>query len=180
MRKSILPAFGLAVGIALSGCASKPQTVKDDGASKSNLDGNKQLTGSATQTKDENTDGQGSAELDSLLQKATIHFDFAGAELSSESRDRLDRVAAALKKNEKVAIKIEGNCDERGTEEYNMSLGMERAEAARKYLGKLGVDETRISTVSYGETMPVDARQTEDAYSANRRDDIKVDREKTK
>lgn len=176
MRKSILPALGFVFGIAVSGCASKPQTVKDDGASKANLDGNKQLTGNAVQAKSDDTAGQGDYELDSLLQKATIHFDFAGAELSTESRDRLDRVAAALKKHEKVAIKIEGNCDERGTEEYNMSLGMQRADAARKYLGKLGIDESRISTVSYGEGMPVDTRQTEEAYSANRRDDIKVEK----
>ncbi len=63
---------------------------------------------------------------------------------------------------------LAGNCDERGTREYNLALGARRAEAARSYLVSLGVDGSRVQTVSYGKERPLDTRSTEDAWSVNR------------
>ena len=63
---------------------------------------------------------------------------------------------------------LSGNCDERGTREYNLALGARRAEAARAYLVSMGVDSSRISTVSYGKERPIDPRSTEEAWSLNR------------
>ena len=172
--KISLPALVGLVGLGLAGCAHKQQT-----ASKSGVDSSAKSNGAVTTQKDDAApvaQAPIDPELQKLLNRSVIQFDFNGSELSEESRARLDKIAQALKKHETATIQIAGNCDERGTEEYNMSLGQERAEAARRYLSKLGVQDGRIRTISYGEGMPTDPRQTEDAYSKNRRDEISVDK----
>jgi peptidoglycan-associated lipoprotein len=77
-----------------------------------------------------------------------------------------------LKSDPSTKLTIEGNCDERGTEEYNRSLGDRRALAAREALAKMGVDPARIRTISYGKDKPVDPGHDESAWSQNRRDDF--------
>jgi peptidoglycan-associated lipoprotein len=111
-------------------------------------------------------------DLDALLKGLAIHFDFDRADLTTDSQKRLDVLADKMRSNPKVHIKVAGNTDELGTEEYNLALGQKRADAVREYLGHLGVDKNRIDTVSYGKEKPVDDGHTPDAWSANRRDDI--------
>jgi len=82
----------------------------------------------------------------------------------------LDRIANFLKTHPEVRIRIEGNCDERGTIEYNLALGEKRALAAKNYLVLLGIDPKRIEIVSYGESKPVDPAHNEYAWAKNRRD----------
>jgi len=79
-----------------------------------------------------------------------------------------------LRANSTMKIRIEGNADSRGTNEYNMALGLRRANAARRYLVSQGIEESRIEVVSYGEERPVDQGTTEDAYQKNRRDDFVI------
>src|SRR6185295_17030059 len=111
-------------------------------------------------------------DLEALLQGTVIHFAFNVAELTPESQSRLQTLAEAMRANPGVQIRISGNCDDRGTEEYNLALGQKRAAVAKKYLADLGVDQARIDTVSYGFEHPVDSRGTEEARSANRRDEF--------
>jgi peptidoglycan-associated lipoprotein len=111
-------------------------------------------------------------DLDALLKGLAIHFDFDRADLTSDSQKRLDVLADKMRANPRVHIKVAGNCDELGTTEYNLALGQKRADAVRVYLGHLGVDSSRIDTVSYGKEKPVDPAHTPEAWSANRRDDI--------
>jgi peptidoglycan-associated lipoprotein len=100
----------------------------------------------------------------------TVHFDTDSASIKAGDRSKLDEVANYFKNNtSKEALQIEGNCDERGTEQYNLSLGDKRALAVREYLANLGVDPQRIKTVSYGEAKPVDTERNEAAYAKNRR-----------
>jgi peptidoglycan-associated lipoprotein len=80
-----------------------------------------------------------------------------------------------LKANSGSKVQIEGHCDERGTNEYNMVLGANRARAAMEHLRTLGVDASRMSTVSYGEELPLDPAHNEAAWAKNRRDHFKVD-----
>jgi peptidoglycan-associated lipoprotein len=80
--------------------------------------------------------------------------------------------AAWLKANPKAKIRIEGNCDERGTNEYNQALGQRRATSAKKYLTDLGIAGSRISVISYGEEKPVCKSSNEDCWQKNRRDDF--------
>ncbi len=100
---------------------------------------------------------------------ADIHFDFDSAALSEQARAVLKTNAEWLKANPAAKVQIEGHCDERGTAEYNMALGAKRAQAAMDYLTTLGVAANRLSTISYGEEIPVCKEHTEDCWAKNRR-----------
>lgn len=97
-----------------------------------------------------------------------VFFAYDQYSLSPQAQETLQRQAEFLKQYPAVGIQVSGNCDERGTREYNLALGARRAEAARAYLVSMGVDASRISTVSYGKERPLDPRSTEDAWSLNR------------
>ena len=96
-------------------------------------------------------------------------FEFNESTLSSNAQDALTTSANWLKQNPNYNVLIEGHCDERGTEQYNLALGDRRASIARDYLITLGVDAGRIRTVSYGEERPFDTGHTEEAWAVNRR-----------
>jgi len=100
---------------------------------------------------------------------ADVNFAFDSYALSGNSQRELARHAQWLKSNEDVKVVIEGHCDERGTNEYNMALGERRANATYNYLRNLGVDSGRMSTISYGEELPLDPRSNEAAWAKNRR-----------
>ncbi|NWG71468.1 MAG: peptidoglycan-associated lipoprotein Pal [Parvularculaceae bacterium] len=97
-----------------------------------------------------------------------VFFGYNEYTLTPQAQATLARQAAWLKQYPNVRIMLAGNCDERGTREYNLALGARRAEAARAYLVSLGVDGSRVQTVSYGKERPLDTRSTEDAWSVNR------------
>ena len=102
----------------------------------------------------------------------TIHFAYDSAVIRDSEQSDLQAVAQALASDMNVKLLIEGNCDERGTEEYNRSLGERRALAAREALSKLGVDPMRVRTISYGKDKPADPGHDGAAWSKNRRDDF--------
>jgi peptidoglycan-associated lipoprotein len=97
-----------------------------------------------------------------------VFFAFDQSLLSSEAQATLDRQAAWLAKYPQVKVLIAGNCDDRGTEEYNLALGWRRANAARDYLVAKGVDASRIQTISYGKDRPVALGDNEQAWAQNR------------
>lgn len=99
---------------------------------------------------------------------APVYFDYDSSTVASTERSKIETVADHLKKND-VAVIIEGNCDERGSNEYNLALGERRAQAIRDYLASLGIGAERIQTKSYGEEKPVSAGHDEEAWAANRR-----------
>jgi peptidoglycan-associated lipoprotein len=98
-----------------------------------------------------------------------IRFEFDSAQLSEEARRLLEKHAQWLQRNATVRMNVEGHCDERGTAEYNLALGDQRARAARDYLVSLGVAADRLTTVSYGKEQPLDPAGTEAAWARNRR-----------
>jgi peptidoglycan-associated lipoprotein len=98
-----------------------------------------------------------------------IYFDYDSFDLSNEARETLQSHADWLKKNGGAKAEIEGHCDERGTVEYNLALGAKRAKAAREYLVTLGVDANQLSTISYGEELPLCKETTETCWQQNRR-----------
>lgn len=106
-------------------------------------------------------------ELQSQLQD--IHFDFDKYNIRPQDRSILKKNYEVLAGESRAEVLIEGNCDERGTVEYNLALGQRRANAARDYLVSLGMDADQLSTISYGEERPLDPRHNEDAWAKNRR-----------
>jgi len=110
----------------------------------------------------------------STFESENIYFDYDKSELKPEARDILTKKTAFLQANPDYNVKIEGNCDERGTTEYNLALGERRANAASKFINALGVSGSRISTVSYGEEKPTDTGHNENAWAKNRRDEFKL------
>jgi len=97
-----------------------------------------------------------------------VFFGYDSFALTAEARSVLERQAAWLRQYPNVRLLVAGNCDERGTREYNLSLGARRAAAARDYLVSLGVAASRVETVSYGKERPIDPRANEEAWSVNR------------
>lgn len=108
----------------------------------------------------------------------TVYFDFDRSTIKDSEKSKIDYVAKYLKENLNTKIQIEGHCDERGTEEYNRSLGERRALAIREYLIHSGVDGSRIYTISYGEDKPVDPGHNEAAWAKNRRGEFVLYRPK--
>jgi peptidoglycan-associated lipoprotein len=99
----------------------------------------------------------------------TIHFEFDKYHLTEEARDIMAGNAMALEEYPNAIIRIEGHCDERGSDEYNMALGEKRAATARDYLTNYGIPADVISIISYGESRPVDPGHNEGAWAKNRR-----------
>lgn len=101
-----------------------------------------------------------------------VYFDYDSAAIKSGEESKLAAVASALKSDSSADLLIEGNCDERGTEEYNRALGERRALAAREALANQGVDASRVATRSYGQDRPADPGHNEAAWRKNRRDEF--------
>jgi peptidoglycan-associated lipoprotein len=107
---------------------------------------------------------------DDLTQTAgdRIFFDTDQSVVTQDAHAILDRQAQWLQQNPQVAVWIAGNCDERGTEEYNLALGQRRANADRDYLASRGIDGRRMETISYGKSRPVDPGSSQDAWAHDR------------
>jgi peptidoglycan-associated lipoprotein len=112
-------------------------------------------------------------EADARLVR-TIYFDYDKSNLRKDAQDALSANAKLIQKYTKWTVTIEGHCDERGTAEYNLALGERRAMSAYRYLVSLGIEDKRLSTVSYGEERPADPGHTEAAWSKNRRCEFKI------
>jgi len=101
-----------------------------------------------------------------------IHFDFDSYVLSSKARKTLTQNAEVMKALSGLKVRIEGHCDERGSDEYNLALGERRAQAAMNYMTTLGVPASRMSTISYGEEKALDPGHDEDSWAKNRRSEF--------
>ncbi len=108
----------------------------------------------------------------SSSQMQPVYFDFDQATIRGDQIPRIEHNAEYLRANPAQNVVIEGNCDDRGTNEYNLALGERRAQNAKNYLVELGIEEYRIRTVSYGEERPLFSGQTDADLSHNRRDDF--------
>ncbi len=180
MKLTYLLAFVLAVALAATGCKNhRPVGVTHlpQGAGSTVPD-----VGTGGTIGDQNAPGGGPmAGIDEIngmipdraaLATYTVHFAYDSAAVRQSEKANVEAVADALKRDPGTKLQIEGNCDERGTEEYNRSLGERRALAVRQALVKLGIDSSRVFTLSYGKDKPVDDGHNEAAWSKNRRDDF--------
>ena len=176
MKLTYLLAFALAITLADTGCRNhRPVKVTQIPGSP---------TGNPNDQTDLNTKAYNSNEpivtanrdiFDNMdadraaLASSTVHFAYDSAVVRKSEKANVQSVADALGRDASTKLLIEGHCDERGTEEYNRSLGERRALALRQALAKIGVDPSRIRTISYGKDKPADPGHDESAWSKNRR-----------
>lgn len=169
-----------AILLLAAGCAQKPapETMKASetpAATETTQMPTQEPTGITEQAVTEPTAGsEAAATTTAASGLQTIHFNFDQYTLTPEATQTLADNAAYMQANPNIHVRIEGYCDERGSDEYNLALGERRAQAAMNYLVSLGVAKDRLSTISYGEEMPVDPGHTEEAWAKNRRDEFKV------
>ncbi|MEW5908584.1 MAG: peptidoglycan-associated lipoprotein Pal [Thermodesulfobacteriota bacterium] len=109
------------------------------------------------------------AEEKARFENEDVYYEFDSATLLPVAQEILKKKAAYLKANPKIKVVIEGHCDERGTNEYNLALGDRRAKSALSFMANIGVESSRMSAISYGEERPVDSGHTEEAWAKNRR-----------
>jgi peptidoglycan-associated lipoprotein len=102
-----------------------------------------------------------------------VYYAFDKSFLDAKARGTLDKVAECIKSSNVKSLTIEGNCDERGTTEYNLHLGERRAESAKKYLVNLGIDGAALQTTSFGKEKPVCTESDESCWAKNRRSDVR-------
>jgi peptidoglycan-associated lipoprotein len=172
--------FGLTI---FSGCAEKKSVVTSNSAQEQDA-ASAQTAAKTTETSNlsnatnpnDVTSTNNRAQSASVETTATpedsvrdINFDFDSSIIRPDAREILKVNADFLLKNRISSIVIEGHCDERGTAEYNMALGQRRAQETKKYLVNLGIKESTIRTISYGEERPLDPGNTEEAWAKNRR-----------
>jgi len=105
---------------------------------------------------------------------AAIYFDLDRSDLTDQAKATLDAKVAVLNANPSVRVRISGNCDARGSDEYNLALGQRRAAAAKRYLTEHGIDASRIEVVSYGKERPIAPGNTEDSFAKNRNDQFEI------
>jgi len=173
-------AFGLTI---FSGCAEKQAVVKDEAvqeqkAAQAATTNNDEATRLAKEQADREAALKAQAAKDRAAKNAAalndlniqnIYFDYDKSSIRPDAREILKSNTAIFTKNSAATIVAEGYCDERGTAEYNMALGERRAQEAKQYLVNLGINASRIETVSYGEEKPADAGHSEAAWAMNRR-----------
>jgi len=169
-----------AVMLALAGCASKKPAATEGAAieERSSAPASASDGKSSGAGKDDvvsrsmGDDGDGSGDVAGAPSARQIFFDLDQYTVKPEYQGVVQATAEFLKSKPKVRIIIQGNTDERGSREYNLSLGQKRAEAVRKALGVFGIGEDRIETVSFGEEKPMAECHDESCWSKNRRADI--------
>ncbi|WP_456384773.1 peptidoglycan-associated lipoprotein Pal [Desulfolithobacter sp.] len=161
--------FLISTALVLNGCGSKSQKGPEVTAT---MDGEAMGPAEPLET--------GATPEDTILEARTsapmlpIYFDFDSSTIRSDQVERIEKNADFLKNNPEVRIRIEGNCDPRGTREYNLALGERRAQSAKKYLENLGVSPDRMTTVSWGEEKLLLYGHDELSWAQNRRDDFVI------
>lgn len=154
----------LLVIVSLASCSSnqkKPSTPDNVTADKGQIDnGNNNGI---------NLELNGDSDSSKAGALRTVYFDFNSASLSSATKEALDNNVKFLKSNTSVKVQVEGHCDERGGVQFNLALGERRAKGVREYLVAQGVENSRITTISYGKEKPMAFGHDEEAWSKNRR-----------
>jgi peptidoglycan-associated lipoprotein len=156
-------AVGLLIAVVGAGCSAKKKTT-GAGAAGGKLEDEGIGAGSSLERYKAGTLGAGE---EGPLQD--IHFAFDSYELDEASRSILRSNGDWLKEHPQAKVELEGHCDERGTVEYNLALGAKRARAAKDYLVALGVSADRLTTISYGEELPLCHEHDEECWQKNRR-----------
>jgi peptidoglycan-associated lipoprotein len=170
----VLFTFGMTI---FTGCAEKKSVVKSDTTQVQETaptpipqeTAQKASPAEAAKIKDSAVEQSSLMGATAKSPVSDINFDFDSSAIGPDARKILNVNADFFSKNKVSAVVVEGHCDERGTAEYNMALGQRRAQETKKYLVNLGINESKITTISYGEERPLDTGNNEEAWAKNRR-----------
>lgn len=185
---SVLGCVGFIVGA--SGCANNEKVIREEPVAGNELTVGSNVVKSKNDSVATNQEGETNKAVSNMPEVVgrqpvkeaesqpaieRIYFSFDSSDLSKEARDTLvrnEQILANMQKN--VRLRIEGNCDQRGSAEYNLALGERRAKAAANYLINMGVNPEMLSTISYGKERPAVQGNDENSWSKNRRDEFVV------
>ena len=171
LRSSSIVAVSLLVLSVSPACSkSKPKTTPDTTITDTGMRPGKTPTGTADTGDGDTSTTPGGSERVGF---GPVYFEFDSSMLSSAGRDELDRLSSQLAAGT-ARVAIEGHTDDRGTTEYNLALGQQRANTVAEYLRRLGVASARIDTITYGEERPADGGDGESAWAKNRRAELVV------
>jgi len=174
--------FSMAIAAGIVAC-SHAQPTPDASAQQTQPKQESTATeASKTMTPAEQFHAQGQADLDKALEQlrgVSVFFEFDSATLTKDAQEKLTNVANILAQHPELKVRIEGNADERGSEQYNLALGQRRADSAKKYLADLGVKGEQITSISFGAEKPKALGHDEEAWKQNRRDDVNAKKEAT-
>jgi|TARA_B110000438_G_scaffold251722_1_gene256334 peptidoglycan-associated lipoprotein len=155
--------LSLFVAVFISACATKPKDSAETSGTGSSAD-------NATAETAETAEVQGGSQEDLIVNVGDrVFFGYDSSKLDEDAQELLQDQVAWLKQYPDVSVTVEGHCDERGTREYNLALGEKRAQAVKNYIIGLGVDSSRVSTISFGKERPAVVGSNDGAWSQNRR-----------
>ena len=154
------------IGLAIGGCSSKQKNAGEGAGNNPNQLGEGGLGG----TGGNSLKGYQNGTMGQNGPLGDIHFGYNDATIRPEDNDVLKANADYLTSHAGARVQIEGHCDDRGSEEYNIALGARRAQAAKDYLATLGISGDRMSTISYGKELPLCTEETDVCWAQNRRD----------
>jgi len=167
MGSRILGLLAILVVVGLTGCKHPD---KDAGNMTTNGDMNSNVTASPSPVEGANGGPTAGTQQDLVVNVGDrVFFSYNGYDLSPEARTTIEKQAQWLKTYPHINVSVEGHCDERGTREYNLALGEKRATAVRNYLVSLGIEASRLQTISYGKERPAVTGSDEAAWAQNRR-----------
>jgi peptidoglycan-associated lipoprotein len=171
-------AVALALGLPLAGCGGAPEpepapppAVDEEAEARRRAEEEARRRAEEEARRAAEEAARRRAERERVLNiiSERVHFDFDKSNIRSDQESVLQRKIEALRQYPGIRLQIEGHCDERGSNEYNLALGQRRAESVKRYLTSYGLDANRFTTISYGEERPVDPRSNEEAWAKNRR-----------
>jgi peptidoglycan-associated lipoprotein len=164
MKKMLLLSL-LTAALAFTGCSSSSKSKSDGSIGNENI---------ASVNDGEGLEISGSSDDSKAGPLKSVYFPFNSSQITEDTKEALNNNAEFLKGNSSVEVQIEGHCDERGGVQYNLALGERRANAVKNYLVALGVESTRITTISFGKERPVSFGHSEEAWGQNRRGNFVV------
>lgn len=176
----LMLAITLVAGLPLAGCgggpepAPPPEPAVDEDAARREREARERAEREARERAEAEARRRAERERVINVIAERVHFDFDKSNIRPDQESVLQRKIEVLRQYPNLSLQIEGHCDERGSDEYNLALGQRRAESVKRYLASYGLQGDRFTTISYGEERPVDPASNESGWEQNRRSEFVV------